>query len=983
MTAHTATAGSMEPGAIFGNYRIASPLGRGGMGAVYEATHVTDGRIVAIKLLSVDLDQFDARERFLREGQTAAAINHPNAVYIYGTEEIDGVPVIVMELVPGGTLEEKVRRDGPLPIHEAVQHILEIIDGLDAAHAVGVLHRDVKPSNCFLAADGSAKIGDFGLSKPVDSVEQHKLTQTGMFLGTPVYSAPEQLLGEALDARADIYAVGVTFYYLLTGRLPYESGSLMQVMAAVLNGAPAPLTAPDRVIPPAAQQVVLKAMARHAKDRFASYSEFRTAVAALQEAEVTAAPLRRRAAAHVLLDEFPLLALEKGAAALLVSAGFAMSGPLEGALGMLAALLCFALPEGLFGQSFGKWLLGLRVVNERGGTIGVGRAAVRASLVELPDLIGTLLGGPAGAQSEGLYVFMSLLLWPALLLPARRRNGWRMVQDRLTGSRVVASVVRPRVRRADSTAGAAPASTGGEARLGPYTITGDVPQQAGVRYGWDAALQRRVWIVGPIVTRTLPAARRAISRLTRVRWSSVVNAESGRFEIFEAPSGEPLTSRLARPVPWPVMRNWLLDLVQEARAATDDGSWPRQFSVDQLWVTAADEILLVDVSARVPEGSSEGEVQAEGPSPTEFLAEVANRLLAHRPTEPRPRHADALLEALRACPPLEESARLIQEVLGRPAGVTRQRRVGPATVVVLFMAGIGLLMLESATTARTSDPEGALADDLLQFLNDRRACSLEYRESSQVERCAAKAATARPSAAHSSGFGLGLAMGRAATVLGLKPDVTTHDGTPPKDSATVARERRLAIVYLAGPLATRLRDTTSRDPDALADERRTRALALIDSARAPTTGELAAARALVDTLWRRTTVTSVDEPRIAIVGGSLISLVLTVCFGLLAAVLFRRGPLLRGFAITFVTPDGRDAPRWRLVLRTLCCWSIVLVPVVTALLLQPGNSNLVNTAILAGGLAGVGLWLFGLASTIRHPTAGWAERLSGVRVTVE
>ena len=232
----------LAPDSTFGPYRIVRLLGRGGMGAAYEAENRTDGRVVALKLLSVDVDKMDARARFLREGLTAAAINHPNTVYIYGTEEIEGTPAISMELVPGGTLEEKVQTRGSLPWKEAVDDILQVIDGLDAALAAGVLHLDVKPSNCFVGSDGTVKIGDFGLSRPIAGDEQLKLTQTGVFLGTPVFSSPEQLLGESLDVRSDIYAVGVTFYSLLTSALPYPSGSMMQVVAAVLNGSPTPLT---------------------------------------------------------------------------------------------------------------------------------------------------------------------------------------------------------------------------------------------------------------------------------------------------------------------------------------------------------------------------------------------------------------------------------------------------------------------------------------------------------------------------------------------------------------------------------------------------------------------------------------------------------------------------------------------------------------------------------------------------------------------
>jgi len=153
-----------EPGQQFGNYRLIRRLGKGGMGAVFEADDLVSGRRVALKLLAHSLESPEARNRFFREGRLAASINHPNSVYVYGTEEIDGTPAISMEHVLGGTLHDRVRQRGPLPVTEAVDAILQIIDGLEAAAAVGVLHRDIKPSNCFVDADGTVKIGDFGLS---------------------------------------------------------------------------------------------------------------------------------------------------------------------------------------------------------------------------------------------------------------------------------------------------------------------------------------------------------------------------------------------------------------------------------------------------------------------------------------------------------------------------------------------------------------------------------------------------------------------------------------------------------------------------------------------------------------------------------------------------------------------------------------------------------------------------------------------------
>src|SRR4029079_2084417 len=141
-------------GEIFGNYRIVRLLGKGGMGEVYEAEQLGTGRRLALKVMLHALASDQDRKRFLREGRLAASVNHPNVVYIHGSEEIAGAPAIAMELVHGGTLKDRLKREGPLPIPDAVEAALQVIDGLEAAHAAGVLHRDIKPANCFVAADG-------------------------------------------------------------------------------------------------------------------------------------------------------------------------------------------------------------------------------------------------------------------------------------------------------------------------------------------------------------------------------------------------------------------------------------------------------------------------------------------------------------------------------------------------------------------------------------------------------------------------------------------------------------------------------------------------------------------------------------------------------------------------------------------------------------------------------------------------------------
>src|SRR6185503_10226439 len=152
------------PGGVFGCYRIVRLLGQGGMGEVYEAEHVTDGRRVALKVMSHELGTDQDRKRFLREGRLAASVNHPNVVYVFGTDEVEGVPVIAMELVRGGTLRDRLKSEKRLPTSDAVEAAIEVIEGLEAANTAGVLHRDIKPANCFVSPDGTVKVGDFGLS---------------------------------------------------------------------------------------------------------------------------------------------------------------------------------------------------------------------------------------------------------------------------------------------------------------------------------------------------------------------------------------------------------------------------------------------------------------------------------------------------------------------------------------------------------------------------------------------------------------------------------------------------------------------------------------------------------------------------------------------------------------------------------------------------------------------------------------------------
>ena len=232
-----------SPGQPFGPYLIVRPLGKGGMGQVYEAEETESGRRVAMKILSRGLGDDEERERFLREGRLAASLSHPNTVYVFGTTEVQGFPVIAMELAPGGTLKDLLVDGAPLTSAAAVDAILQVIAGLEAAAAIGILHRDIKPSNCFVHGDGRVLVGDFGLSVATAS-RGGSTTSPGAVLGTPGFASPEQLRGDALDVRSDIYSVGATIFYLLAGRAPFDDQSTTALLTRVATEPPPSLHAP-------------------------------------------------------------------------------------------------------------------------------------------------------------------------------------------------------------------------------------------------------------------------------------------------------------------------------------------------------------------------------------------------------------------------------------------------------------------------------------------------------------------------------------------------------------------------------------------------------------------------------------------------------------------------------------------------------------------------------------------------------------------
>jgi serine/threonine-protein kinase len=260
---------SIGVGETLGEYTIDALLGRGGMGTVYLATQERLGRKVALKLLAPALADDDAfRARFLRESRLAASLDHPNVIPIYDANETDGVLYLAMRYVNGPSLRSLVRERGPLSLGETSRIVDQIAGALDAAHRAGLVHRDVKPANVLLAEpEHHVYLCDFGLAKQTSS---EGTTQTGFFLGTLDYAAPEQIRGSPLDGRADIYALGGILYYCLTAEPPYVRDSDVALLQAHLNDPP---PVPSRVrseAPLALDAVVAKAMAKDPAARYAT-----------------------------------------------------------------------------------------------------------------------------------------------------------------------------------------------------------------------------------------------------------------------------------------------------------------------------------------------------------------------------------------------------------------------------------------------------------------------------------------------------------------------------------------------------------------------------------------------------------------------------------------------------------------------------------------------------------------------------------------
>ena len=258
-------------GQNIGKYRVLDRVGRGGMGTVYRAIDETLHREVAIKVLNAELNDPEVARRFRAEAITVARLSHPGIATIYELFQHDGQWLMVMEFVRGETLERMIERTGAQAPERAAELCMQSLTALAHAHSMGVVHRDLKPANIMLTESGAIKIMDFGIARVAGT--EH-LTNAGFMMGTPAYMAPEQVLGHEIDARADLYAMGVVFYRLLTAQLPFKGDTPFAMAQAQVNNPPTPVGTFRTDLPTWVDEVMSRSLAKKPDDRFQSAVEF-------------------------------------------------------------------------------------------------------------------------------------------------------------------------------------------------------------------------------------------------------------------------------------------------------------------------------------------------------------------------------------------------------------------------------------------------------------------------------------------------------------------------------------------------------------------------------------------------------------------------------------------------------------------------------------------------------------------------------------
>ena len=687
---------SLQFGDLLGDWRLIRYLGQGGFGEVWEAEDIGSGRRLALKVLTrLRSASPQMLLGFRREGQLAASINHPRSVYVFGVEENQGQPVIAMELLSAGTLKDLLRERGKLPAKEAVDFILDIIEGLEAAQEVGIVHRDVKPSNCFIGDDGRAKIGDFGISKLLQPENAGTITES--FAGTPTYASPEQVRGRNVDFRSDIYSVGATLYTLLTGKPPFEGNDAGELLARIVSEEPIPLSKREVRLPKGLAPIIRRCMSKDREKRYGSYAAMRAELLPFSSAwGLTAGNLARRSVAFAMDETLVVLGIS-------TLVGLAASG-FQGAYGsILAHLLYYLIFEALWGLTPGKYLMGLRVVTASGATmtlrVALARTAVFGSIL-LPAILVHAMIGPAP--------LMWLLTILAFLTTMRRENGFAGPHEIISKTRVMTvrwtTADRVSVRQPDRSPIADAASTGW---FGPYRALKDIwrTDSEALVLAFDDVLQRNVWVHTTPRGKGPNANRLAAGSPGKLRWLQAGHASS-EWNAFEAPTGMSFCDwvRVHGKLSWAQTHSVLPGIVEGIEANLEEP--PFYCSLQHIWIDGQGRPKLLEFPASLGAGPTTAMTPDNASA---FLFQVLEFALTGSATPldrprrtppgvPLPEHARAFVARL--CDPSRGPSKIgtirseLHRLSGRPVEVSRTAKAGMLAIVaalpIILWAGFAL-----------------------------------------------------------------------------------------------------------------------------------------------------------------------------------------------------------------------------------------------------------------------------------------------------
>jgi hypothetical protein len=585
------------------------------MGTVYEATD-TAGNHVALKVLSNKwLNSPESLQRFKQEGRIASSINHPRCVFVKAADEDQGIPYLVMELMTGKTLKDLVRDQGPLSIKKAVPVILDILDALQETHTYGLIHRDLKPSNCYLESNGRVKLGDFGLARSIELPSE--LTIQGEFVGTPLFASPEQIKGETLDVRSDIYSVCATFYFLLTGQAPFAGSSSTTLVAKIVSEDPIPVRKLNPQVPILLEHVIMRGLDRDRGLRYQSVVELRQALEPFLMGSASFAAWGRRLSAYFI--DFTISGFLAYVVAMLL---FSQSYQ-EIIVGELTFVNYLSVTLPVFGYWFGfdvlckvspgKWLLKLQMIDCQTGILATRsklflRTAVALLLSSTTDIL--LLLFIVDSVDKGIFVLLEsigyllsfgLMISPLLFNPRFRMLFHDWVSQTIVVDRTKFALGQLLARAAAEYKLPQLSPIGYPKSLGDFDVDGLLCSSAksAVLTGHDPRLNRTIWLlVRPISDRELPLSRRVCDRATRVRWLTSGFEGKWRWDAFLAFEGAPLKNWTSpeAPLDWQTTRGILFQLAQELEQGKQSDSQVALSSMEQVWMDSRGRVAILDWS---------------------------------------------------------------------------------------------------------------------------------------------------------------------------------------------------------------------------------------------------------------------------------------------------------------------------------------------------------------------------------------------------